>query len=130
MRVSGPTQAGEDKYGLARQRDKIQKWAAANHVKIAGEFIDTMTGTSEWGVRPGWQKMLTAMLADGVTLIVIDELGRLARDIMVQEKIVADLQERKFDLPVSQNLTCAPMIQAENSFGASWACSLSTKKTC
>src|ERR1043166_1687677 len=41
---------------------------------------------------------MTALHADGVRLVLIEKLDRLARDLMVQETIIGDLRKHGFDL--------------------------------
>ncbi len=41
---------------------------------------------------------MTALHADGVKAIIIEKLDRLARDLMVQEATIADLQKHGFTL--------------------------------
>jgi DNA invertase Pin-like site-specific DNA recombinase len=48
--------------------------------------------------RPAWSEMVTALHANGVKSIVIEKLDRLARDLMVQEATIADLQKGGFTL--------------------------------
>ena len=42
--------------------------------------------------------MLLALLSNGVRVVLIEKLDRLARDLMVQETIIGDLKKRGFDL--------------------------------
>src|SRR5215469_14183958 len=41
---------------------------------------------------------MTALQANGVRTVIIEKLDRLARDLMVQETIIADLQKHGFEL--------------------------------
>jgi hypothetical protein len=41
--------------------------------------------------RPGWQELMAALHADGVRVVLIEKLDRQARDLMVQESVIADL---------------------------------------
>jgi len=41
--------------------------------------------------------MMEALHADGVKLVLTESLGRLARDLMVQESILHDLKRNGFD---------------------------------
>jgi len=38
--------------------------------------------------------MITGILTNGVKTIIIEKLDRLARDLMIQEHIIQDLQRR------------------------------------
>jgi DNA invertase Pin-like site-specific DNA recombinase len=42
--------------------------------------------------------MMEALHGDGVKLVLVESLGRLARDLMVQESILHDLKRNGFDL--------------------------------
>jgi hypothetical protein len=48
-------------------------------------------GATEAGNRPAWVEMLATILDNGVRTIIIEKLDRLARDLIVQEHIIADL---------------------------------------
>lgn len=93
-RVSSKTQSNDDKDGFPRQRLAIDKYAKANGIEIAGWFEDAYTGTEL--NRPQFKTMRTALLADGVRTVIVEKLDRLARDLLVQETILADF--RKNDL--------------------------------
>jgi DNA invertase Pin-like site-specific DNA recombinase len=48
--------------------------------------------------RPAWAEMMATLHSNGVKTIVIEKLDRLARDLMVQEATIADLQKWGFSL--------------------------------
>jgi DNA invertase Pin-like site-specific DNA recombinase len=48
--------------------------------------------------RPAFADMMTALHADGVRLVLIEKLDRLARDLVVQELILRELRKHGFDL--------------------------------
>jgi DNA invertase Pin-like site-specific DNA recombinase len=48
--------------------------------------------------RPALQDMLAALHANGGRIAIVERLDRLARDLMVQEKIIRDFQSKKFEL--------------------------------
>jgi len=98
LRVSSPGQAERDKDGLPRQRRAVSAWAQANGVVIAQEFAEPASGATEGMDRPGWRALMLALLANGIKTIVIERLDRLARDLMVQETVIADLRKRGFTL--------------------------------
>jgi DNA invertase Pin-like site-specific DNA recombinase len=41
---------------------------------------------------------MTALHANGVQVVIIEKLDRLARDLMAQETIIADLRKHGFEL--------------------------------
>ncbi len=96
-RVSGRGQVDGD--GFPRQEAAIQKYAAENGIEIAGTYREkAVPGATEWDDRPAWVEMLDRIVNNGVRTIVIERLDRLARDLMVQEHIFADLANRKITL--------------------------------
>jgi DNA invertase Pin-like site-specific DNA recombinase len=48
--------------------------------------------------RAAWAEMMIALHGDGVKIVIIEKLDRLARDLMVQEATIADLQKYGFTL--------------------------------
>jgi DNA invertase Pin-like site-specific DNA recombinase len=48
--------------------------------------------------RPAWVEMIGCILANGVKTVIIERLDRLARDLMIQEHILQDLQRRGITL--------------------------------
>jgi DNA invertase Pin-like site-specific DNA recombinase len=97
LRVSGKGQVDGD--GFPRQLAAINAYAAAHDIKIVRVFREKgVTGTKESMDRPAWAEMMTALHSDGVRTIIIEKLDRLARDLMVQEATIADLQKHGFTL--------------------------------
>ncbi|HKO20697.1 MAG TPA: recombinase family protein [Acidobacteriaceae bacterium] len=92
LRVSGKGQVKGD--GFARQLQAIKAYSTSNGTRIVGVFREEgVSGTKESLDRPAWVAMMTAILADGVRAIVIEKLDRLARDLMVQEATIANLEK-------------------------------------
>jgi DNA invertase Pin-like site-specific DNA recombinase len=97
LRVSGKGQVKGD--GFTRQLLAIKKYAAEHDIKIAQVFREEgVAGNRESMDRPAWAEMMTALHSNGVKTIVIEKLDRLARDLMVQEATIADLQKYGFTL--------------------------------
>ncbi|MGD0438863.1 MAG: recombinase family protein [Bryobacteraceae bacterium] len=101
LRVSGKGRIDGD--GFERQRAAAKSYAVAHGLKIVQVFQDrgvsgTKDPTENLASRPAWIAMLSAIAANGVRTIVIEKLGRLARDLMVQEHILADLSRRGITL--------------------------------
>ena len=42
--------------------------------------------------------MMTALHANGVHLVLVEKLDRLAHDLMIQETIIGDLRKHGFDV--------------------------------
>ena len=103
LRVSGQSQVDGD--GFPRQVAAIEKYALANGFEIVQIFREEgITGKSELSNRPALQALYMALESGTVTTIIIERLDRLARDLMVSETIIQDLQKHGYEL-IS---TCEP----------------------
>jgi DNA invertase Pin-like site-specific DNA recombinase len=62
------------------------------------EFFEErgLTGRSEWEDREAWMDMIGKL--NGTNTIIVENLGRLARDLIVQELIMRDLTKRNVRL--------------------------------
>jgi DNA invertase Pin-like site-specific DNA recombinase len=102
IRVSGKAQLQGD--GFVRQRKEIEEYTASNGLDVLDYFEEkAVPGKTEWEYRPAWGEMLARILSNGVRVIVIERLDRLARDLMVQEHIIADLRKRGIELVSTQD---------------------------
>jgi DNA invertase Pin-like site-specific DNA recombinase len=57
-----------------------------------------VSGTKELDNRPALLELMTALHSNGVKLVMVEKLDRLARDLMVQETIIGDLRKNGFGL--------------------------------
>ncbi len=97
LRVSGKGQITGD--GFTRQLGAIKQYSASRDIKIVRVFQENgITGERETMDRPAWAEMMTALHSNGVRTIIVEKLDRLARDLMVQEAAIADLQKHCFTL--------------------------------
>jgi DNA invertase Pin-like site-specific DNA recombinase len=97
LRVSGKGQLAGD--GFMRQLKSIKQYAAAHQLRVVEVFEERgVTGTRETMDRPAWRDLMTKLHADGVHTVIIEKLDRLARDLMVQESVISDLQKYGFEL--------------------------------
>jgi DNA invertase Pin-like site-specific DNA recombinase len=97
LRVSGKSQVTGD--GFPRQLEAIRRYAKANDIRITEVFHEkAVGGATELENRPALMALMEALEANGTKLVLIEKLDRLARDLMVQETIIADLRKRGFDL--------------------------------
>src|SRR5215813_5501776 len=97
LRVSGKSQLRGD--GFPRQQLAIDKYAKAHKITLVRSFHEkAVPGATELDNRPGLLALLEALAADGVKLVLIEKLDRLARDLMIQETIIGDLHKRGFEL--------------------------------
>jgi len=97
IRVSGQGQVEGD--GPVRQEKAIRDYAEANGIAIAEIFREEgVSGTLEH--RPALARLLIDLEENGhgIKTVIIERMDRLARDLMVQEAIIADLQKKGFDL--------------------------------
>jgi DNA invertase Pin-like site-specific DNA recombinase len=61
-------------------------------VKVYRE--EGVSGTTDWENRSAFSEMMVALLANGTRTVLIEKLDRLARDLMVQESIIADFKRK------------------------------------
>jgi DNA invertase Pin-like site-specific DNA recombinase len=95
--VSGKGQVDGD--GFPRQLAAVTGYAKEHDIRIVQVFREKgVTGTKESMDRPAWSEMMMALHSNGVRTIIIEKLDRLARDLMVQEATIADLQKHGFTL--------------------------------
>jgi DNA invertase Pin-like site-specific DNA recombinase len=98
VRVSSVGQSGEERDGIPRQKAAIRKHAAASGIRIVHWFEDRVSGKKDLENRPALQEMMTALHGNGTKLVLIEKLDRLARDLMIQESIIADFKRNGFEL--------------------------------
>lgn len=97
LRVSGQGQVWGD--GFDRQRLACEKFARENNLEIAEVFREEgVSGTKDLEDRPALAELLAALEENGVKTVLIEKLDRLARDLMVQETIIADMQRSGYTL--------------------------------
>lgn len=93
LRVSGKGQVEGD--GFTRQLEAIKKYADHCDIKIARVCREEgVSGTTDWENRPAFSEMMAAMLANGTRTVLVERLDRCARDLMVQESIIADFKRK------------------------------------
>lgn len=92
LRVSGQSQLAGD--GYPRQRDAIDRYAVRADITIAAEFAEPgVSGTNELEDRPALSELIGRIAENGVRLVVVESADRLARDLMVQETILAQFRK-------------------------------------
>lgn len=92
LRTSGKGQVGND--GFPRQRDAVNRYAAANRMAIAQEFSDEgVSGTTDALDRPGLTDLLVALKSNGVRTVIVENATRLARDLMISEILLAEFRK-------------------------------------
>ena len=97
LRVSGNGQVKGD--GFPRQLAAIRQYAKAHQIRLAKIFREEgVSGSTVATNRPAFTAMLEALHGNGITTIIVERLDRLARDLIVQETILADLRKHGFTL--------------------------------
>ena len=97
LRVSGKGQVDGD--GFPRQLTAVQSYAGSHGIKIAKVYREQgVSGTKGIDDRPAFTAMMTALLANGTSTVLIERLDRLARDLMMQETIIGVLRRGGFEL--------------------------------
>lgn len=96
VRVSGKGQAAEDRDGLRRQRENVERFAKRANYEILEWYEDPgVSGTTELENRPGLESAATRIAGNGVKVMLIENSDRLARDLMVQEIIIKEFLTMK-----------------------------------
>jgi len=93
-RVSSDTQV-EDGNGLDVQERMIRAWARQHRHELVAEHVDAgLSGTLPVEERPGLAAALAAVRSGEVDGLVVRDLDRLAREVTVQEAVLAELWKR------------------------------------
>jgi len=82
-----------------RQEKAINDYAESHGIEVEKFFRDEgITGTTE--NRPALAEMIVSMQQNGhgIKTVIIEKMDRLARDLMVQEIIIADFKKEGFEL--------------------------------
>ena len=85
LRVSSANQASRD--GFRRQKATIRNFAKSSGYRVNSWYQESFTGTE--ADRPVLAQMLEELLATGVSVVLVESLDRLARDLLVQHQILA-----------------------------------------
>jgi DNA invertase Pin-like site-specific DNA recombinase len=105
VRCSGLGQMSLD--GPVRQRQAIEALCSLRGIQIVSFYEEAHTGSDLEG-RAQFQEMRRVMLENGVRTVVCEKLDRIARDIIIQESIIADFNKHGITLisatPGEENL--------------------------
>ena len=92
LRVSGKGQVDGD--GFPRQREKIAAWAKSARCQIVREFTEEgISGASELADRPALSGLFSAILGNGVRVVLVEKADRLARDLIVSELLLQQFHD-------------------------------------
>ena len=96
LRVSGAGQELKD--GFPRQLSAIAEYAGKHGYEIVQTYQETFTGTDD--DRPTMRRMLDDLIRSniGVKTVIVEKVDRLARDLIVQESIIAKFQNYRLTL--------------------------------
>ena len=97
LRVSSQGQI--DGYGFDRQEEECREYARKAGFEIAGIYREEgISGTTDESDRPAFQEMITAILANGVHVVIVESMDRLARELRIQETLLIYLASKGIDL--------------------------------
>ena len=94
LRVSGKGQVKG--HGLGRQREIIDTYAGGEAIEIVQWYQDAYSGTE--ADRPAFMEMLAAAMGNGIKIIIVECLDRLARDLVIQSTLLAKLESEGITL--------------------------------
>src|SRR5690242_2386020 len=98
LRVSTDRQA-EEGLGLEVQQDAIERWASERAHRIVGWYRDEgVSGSNGLDSRVGLADALDALRERRAQALVVYRLDRLARDLVLQEQLLADTRTSGADL--------------------------------
>ena len=115
LRVSTNKQARGD--GFRRQKAAIRSFSKTAGFRVASWYQESFTGTE--ADRPVLAQMLEELLATGVSVVLVESLDRLARDLLVQHQILAHFLSKGISVvnastgqDVSEAMQKDPMLKA------------------
>lgn len=118
LRVSGRGQVKG--HGFARQLETIEGYAKGQGYEIDGVFKDKgVSGTNDETHRPQFTEMIEDILSNGVRIVVVESLDRLAREFRIQEQLLIYLASKNITLisaatneNVTESISSDPMRRA------------------
>ncbi len=97
LRVSSQGQLEGD--GFERQTRAIKNFARTKEIQIARWFREEgVSGSKGMKDRPALAQLVEALHSNGVKLVLIERLDRLARDLAIQEAVIGDLKRNGFEI--------------------------------
>jgi DNA invertase Pin-like site-specific DNA recombinase len=97
IRVSGKGQVNGD--GPERQELAIRSYAASQGIEIIRIYFERgVCGEIETMERPEFIAMMTAVMSNGVSTVIVEKLERLSRHLITQETCIQDFAKQGFTL--------------------------------
>jgi DNA invertase Pin-like site-specific DNA recombinase len=85
FRTSSASNVGADKDSERRQREAVMAYARARRLTVVAEFYDAaVSGADPINTRPGFVALLDRCKADGISIVLVENASRFARDLAVQ----------------------------------------------
>ena len=98
-RTSSASNVGADKDSLARQREAVTAYSAANGLTIVAEYYDAaVSGADHIHQREGFSELLEELGRNEAKTILVENASRFARDLAVQLSGHQYLREAGIDL--------------------------------
>jgi DNA invertase Pin-like site-specific DNA recombinase len=86
IRTSSAANVGADKDSEPRQRAAIEGFAKRAGFVLVGEFNDAaVRGADPIETRPGFAALLDRIEGNGVSVVIVEDASRFARELMTQE---------------------------------------------
>jgi len=99
FRTSSAANVGQDKDSEHRQRDAVTAYAKAKHMTVAAEFYDAaVSGADPVDERDGFKALLTHCEKHDISIVLVENASRFARDLTVQLTGHALLQGKGIEL--------------------------------
>ncbi|MER9231254.1 recombinase family protein [Mesorhizobium sp. M0622] len=97
LRTSSKTNLDGD--SAPRQRQAIEEYAQRNGIAVVKEFYDeAVKGADPVDARPGFQDLLDYLAGNGARVILVENVSRFSRDLIVQETGHKLLQNLGYEL--------------------------------
>jgi DNA invertase Pin-like site-specific DNA recombinase len=98
-RTSSAANVGDDKDSLRRQQEAVRSYAKKAKIEIVAEFYDAaVRGGDAIDQRPGFKDLLARIEGNGVGVVLVEDVNRFARDLVVQLTGHARLKQMGVDL--------------------------------
>ena len=95
MRTSSLTNVGEDKDSGSRQKEAVDACAKRLGLDLVASYYDCgISGSDALETRPGFSGLLDFVEDQGINTVVVEDVSRLARDLLTQELGILSLQQR------------------------------------